>query len=89
MNQLDKLFDILKKTGENKLVVLDRQAGDFYVFSKWEEYEKLLGVKDAKKIQEKVANGADATAPNGNNLSDNSEPEELYDEERFFFEQGA
>jgi hypothetical protein len=89
MNQLDKLFDILKKSGENKIVVFDRQAGDFYVISKWEEYEKLSGAKDIEKVQEKVANEAAATAPNGNNLRDNSEPDDLYDEERFFFEQSV
>ena len=56
MNQLDKLFDIFKKSGEGKIIVLDRQSEDFYVLTKWDDYEKLLGAdggQDVKKVVEK------------------------------------
>lgn len=81
---LDKLFDIFKKSGESKVIVLDKQTGDFYVLAKWDEYEKLLAPDRSGKAQtpknaEVRAEPAEQaiTQENNNNIST---------EERFFFE---
>jgi hypothetical protein len=49
---LNKLLDILKKEG--KVIILDRETADFYVLTKWDEYEKLLEI--AKDKNEQIKN---------------------------------
>lgn len=69
---LHKLIDIFKKSGESKIIVLDKEAGEFYVLTKWNEYEKLLTSRDEKT---RVMTQQDTAS------TDN-----ISDEERFFLE---
>lgn len=79
MNSLDQLFDILKQLGEKKMVVYDREAGEFYLLSKLErtlvaedksQKQKIETVKQANSFSKEIA----------------MEPPDISDEEKFFFE---
>ncbi len=77
---LDKLFDIFKKSGESKIIVIDRQTGEFYVLSKWEEYEKTL----ANKVPVNPSTPQSPVKIAVNNAEENMSG--ISDEERFFME---
>ncbi len=89
MNQLDKLLDILKKSGESRIIIMDRQTGEFYVLNKWDwedtdktkkkaasiiKKKEIAGESDKEVKTEEIV-GLDEIAESGN---------EVFDEERFF-----
>jgi len=77
MNHLDQLFDILKQLGEKKMVVYDREAGEFYLLSK---LEKTLVAEDAPPKKETVKQAKSF------NKDIAMEAPDISDEEKFFFE---